>query len=222
MGRLVSGAAWLLCLAGCATPPPPAYTYRSYLPPAYDASPGTRYPLILFLHGANPEFPAESIIPDFVHARPEFPFIVVAPRADGEWSAARLDTLLAELEQRYRVDPRRRYLTGLSMGARGAANLGARMPRHFAAMVLIAGAGDPATACELKRVPVWLIHNRHDDVVPLEVSARFKYALDSCLGRAQLTVQAPAPGIWSHDAWSAAYTSPDIYRWLLQHEAQKP
>ncbi|MEJ7807634.1 MAG: PHB depolymerase family esterase [Telluria sp.] len=209
----------VLCLAGCATTPPAAYPYRAYLPPGYDTDLARAYPLIVYLHGADPRFPSESIIPDFVHGAPQLPFIVVTPRSDGEWSAARLETVLDEVEKRYRIDPRRRYLTGLSMGARGAAKLGAHMPRYFAAVALIAGAGDPATACELKRVPAWLIHNRHDQVVPLEVSENFKQALDYCQGRATITVnQAVSAGRWNHDAWTEAYTTPALYSWLLKQE----
>ena len=179
------------------------------------------YPLIVYLHGADPGFPRESIISDYVHARPAFPFIVVAPRSDGKWSGSRLDLVLAEVEQRYRIDPKRRYLTGLSMGARGAANFGARNARHFAAVVLVAGAGDPATACELKRVPLWLIHNRHVQVVPLDVSEKYRNALDSCLGRARMTVNDATPaGRWNHDAWTDAYTSNEIYQWLLQQQSK--
>ncbi|MES2316731.1 MAG: PHB depolymerase family esterase [Pseudomonadota bacterium] len=211
----------LLCLAGCATTEPAAYPYRAYLPPGYDANPAANYPLILFLHGANPSLPAESTIPDVVHAQLGLPFIVLAPRSNEEWSAARLELVLAEVEKQYRIDPRRRYLTGLSMGARGAANLGSRLPSHFAALVLIAGAGDPARACDLKQVPVRLIHNRRDKIVRLDVSEKYRKALDRCDGRVTLSVnETLLPGQWDHDAWSGAYASAELYRWLLKQETR--
>lgn len=207
----------LLCSAGGATAAPAsAYPYQVYLPAHYDSAPARSYPLILFLHGASSANPSAALIDTFLQAHSEFPFILVAPTTEEGWSTPRLETLLQEVEQRLRIDPKRRYLTGLSMGAHGAAALGARLPRHFAAIALIAGAGDAELACALRRVPVRLVHNRADDIVPLAVSQRYDMVLRSCGGRVNLIVnETLKPGQWPHDAWTEVYSTPELYQWFL-------
>ena len=214
--RLLALILLFLC-TGCAAPlQAPVYAYQVYLPQGYDSEPGRSYPLILFLHGANSANPSGKLIASFLQAHSEFPFILVAPTSGEGWSAPRLDTLLQEVEPRLRIDPKRRYLTGLSMGARGAAALGARMPQHFAAIALIAGAGDAELACALRRVPVRLVHNRADDIVPLADSQRYDMVLRSCGGKVNLIVnETLKPGQWPHDAWTDVYTTPELYRWFL-------
>lgn len=215
--RLAQGAGALLlaAAAGCATAPA-AYPYGGYLPPQYASAPQQQFPLILFLHGAGDTTPQENMIPAYAAAHPGFPFIVIAPRAARDWSVARLEALLAELEQRFRIDPARIYVTGLSMGAFGAWKLAAAHPEKFAAVVLIAGGGEPAQACRLAQVPLWLIHNGDDEVVPVRRSQELAAALQRCGAPVRLTIHpALARGQWSHDAWSAAYHDAALYDWLL-------
>ena len=67
----------------------------------------------------------------------------------------------------YRVDPRRLYVTGLSMGGGGTWNMLSRYSDRFAAGVPIAGvspAGDFVPA-NLVGLPVWAFHARNDGVV---------------------------------------------------------
>ena len=73
-----------------------------------------------------------------------FPAIVVFPqtRPRTGWTNAMLDVALAALENvsnEFNGDNERTYLTGLSMGGRGAWLLAAREPGRFAAAVIIAG-----------------------------------------------------------------------------------
>jgi predicted peptidase len=219
-----AGRRWLaLCtvaavLGGCATTQPTAYPYGGFLPDDYNTRLDARFPLILFLHGAGDTTPQENIIPAYAKAHPGFPFIVIAPRAERDWSVARLEVLMAELEQRFRIDPSRVYLTGLSMGAFGAWKHAAAQPDKFAAVVLIAGGGDPAQACLLAQVPVWLIHNADDQVVPVRRSQELASALERCGATPRLTVNPTlARGQWHHDAWSAVYGDAALYQWLLAH-----
>jgi predicted peptidase len=216
--RALALALAVAALGGCAAPGQAAYPYGGALPDDYNARPDARFPLILFLHGAGDTTPQENMIPAYAAAHPGFPFIVIAPRAQRDWSVARLEALLAELEQRFRIDPARVYLTGLSMGAFGAWKLAAAHPDRFAAVVLIAGGGEPAQACRLAQVPLWLIHNADDQVVPVRRSQELAAALAGCGANARLTIHPTlARDQWSHDAWSAAYNDPALYDWLLAH-----
>src|SRR4051812_16782433 len=113
-------AAWaaiclLLALGGCATAESQAYPYGGFVPPDYSLRPDERFPLILFLHGAGDTNPQEKMIPDYAARQANFPFIVITPRATRDWNAERLEILLTQVQQRWRVDPSRIYVTGLSM-----------------------------------------------------------------------------------------------------------
>ena len=73
-----------------------------------------------------------------VEADPNFPFIVVSPQCHkGEiWTdVAALGAILDEVARSNRVDPDRVYVTGHSMGGRGALYAAYKMPDRFAAVV---------------------------------------------------------------------------------------
>src|SRR5688572_10001773 len=134
-----------------------AAQYQLFLPRDYNSD-TERWPLILFLHGGGER--GDDIEKVKVHGpikiaaqRADFPFIVVAPQVatDMIWSTARLDALLDDVQGRYRVDPDRIYLTGLSMGGYGAWHLAMEFPHRFAALAAISGGATPSGMCALKR-----------------------------------------------------------------------
>jgi predicted peptidase len=117
---------------------------------------------------------------------------------------------------RYRVDPERVYLTGLSMGSYGAWEFARANPKRFAALALIAGGGTVGNVCALKDLPVWLFHNRNDPVVPLSESVSTANALRDCGATPKQTIyEAPPAGVWEHNAWQQAWTTPQLYEWFL-------
>lgn len=190
--------------------------YQLYLPPGYSAG-SERWPLVLFLHGAGErgtDFSAlvRQGLPKLATEQ-TIRYILVAPQVpDGEvWSIPTLAALLDRLVKELRVDSDRVYLTGLSMGGFGAWELATAYPQRFAAVVSISGGGNPVPACRLRDVPVWLIHGRQDDVIPVEESEVLARRLRACGGRVRLTVY-PDVG---HDAWTRTYSDPGFLRWLL-------
>lgn len=91
------------------------------------------YPLILFLHGAGErgtDGKKQAMVglgKAIKDKKEKFPFIVVFPQAQKTWQAGSPDGkralgILDEVQKDYKVDPKRIYLTGLSMAAtaRGA------------------------------------------------------------------------------------------------------
>ena len=79
----------------------------------------------------------------------DFPFIVVIPRAEGVRLGSRIPrtrkralAMLDEVMKEYKVDPKRQYLTGLSMGGMGTWSIAMAHPDRFAAIVPICGRGD--------------------------------------------------------------------------------
>jgi predicted peptidase len=203
--------------------------YLLFLPAQYKKGSSTRWPLLLFLHGAGERGTniwkvAAHGPPKLVKNTPDFPFIVVSPQCPtGErWSANILNALLDDVTRRYRVDTNRVYLTGLSMGGYGTWKLALAHPQRFAAIVPICGGGETIDvllagrrrAAALKTMGIWAFHGAKDPVVPLEESERMANALKRAgCTNVQLTVYPDA----THDSWTETYNNPKLYDWLLAH-----
>ena len=192
--------------------------YQLFLPREY-GSRTERWPLILFLHGGGER--GDDIERVKVHGplkvaaqRPDFPFIVVAPQVatDMIWSTARLDALLEEVQEKYRVDLDRIYVTGLSMGGYGTWHLAMEYPHRFAGIAPISGGATPSGMCALKHLPIWVFHGAKDDVIKLDRSEELVERLKRCSGNVRFTVY-PDVG---HDAWTQTYENPELYAWFLQ------
>jgi predicted peptidase len=125
---------------------------------------------------------------------------------------AMIDTVIA----RYRGDPRRVYLTGLSLGGEGSWALAAAHPARFAAVAPVVGYGPPSVAPALvaARLPVWVFAGGRDTAEPLQ----YFYPLVNELERlghpgVRFTIEADL----GHDAWMRVYAGQDLYDWFLAH-----
>ncbi len=200
-----------------------------YLPTGYEADTTRQWPLILFLHGSGErgnelERVKVNGLPKELAAGREVPAIVLSPQCPagagwaGDLMVEDLDALVADALVRYRVDPRRVYVTGLSMGGFGTWALAAAHPERFAAIAPVCGGGNPELAGRLRRLPVWAFHGAKDDVVPLANLTVMTEALARVQGDMRTTIYPDA----GHDAWSATYANPEFYTWLLGHERVEP
>lgn len=201
--------------------------YLLTLPVNYRPDGPRRWPLLLFLHGRgergdNLELVKKEGLAQKLTTDADFPFVTLSPQCppESDWSeqmetlSALLDAAIAE----HAVDERRVYLTGLSMGGRGAWQLAARQPERFAAVAPICGripdaTGFLANIAVLKETPIWVFHGAKDAVVPVENSEKLVAALKACGGDVRYTVYPDA----GHNSWSAAYGTPELYTWLLQY-----
>ena len=203
--------------------------YLLHLPEDYDASSSRLWPTILFLHGAGERGDELQKVlvhgpPKLAKQDPKFPFIVIAPQTPtgGRWHATELIALLDNVIGDHQVDPKRVYLTGLSMGGYGSWELGAAHPARFAAIAPICGGGNTIDIRlarrvkdhPLKSLPVWAFHGAKDSVVPLSESERMIDAF-KVIGNedARLTVYPEA----NHDSWTKTYDNPKLYEWFLSH-----
>lgn len=202
-------------------------SYLLYLPPDYGKVKDTKWPLLLFLHGAGER--GDDVQRVRIHGPlklagegKDFPFIIVAPQCPSDdWWDRKLDTLtglIREIEERYAVDQTRAYCTGLSMGGFGTWALACEHPGLFAAVAPICGGGARFTACRMKDVPVWAFHGAKDPVVPLARSQEMVDALKECGAKEVKFTVYPEAG---HDAWTQTYENPEFYNWLLQHHLDK-
>jgi len=194
--------------------------YRLYLPKEYKPRGRARYPLVLFLHGFGErgsdlgKLEFHGPFKEVAKGR-DFAFILVAPQmpeTETSWDALKLSALLDEIEAKYRVDPRRIYLTGISMGGFGVWSLVAFSPNRFAAAVPICGGGNYLAAIGLRDLPIWAIHGEKDPAVPL---AQGQAMIDGVIrggGKPQFTIV--KDGL--HDVWTTYYEGSKLYEWLLE------
>ncbi len=200
--------------------------YLLYLPADYGRDARRVWPLIVFLHGSGErgsdlELLKRHPLPETLETDSDFPFIVVSPQLPGglTWDTQGevLDALLSQLQARYAVDPRRLYLTGLSLGGAGAWAFGMEHPERFAAIVPIAGfyhLGSkevPPNIAALRDVPIWVFHGAADISVPLYQSEILVEALLALGGNVRFTVY---EGAGHEDAWRKAYADPALFEWM--------
>jgi predicted esterase len=174
--------------------------YRLFVPGAYDGA--TPAPLVIALHGSGGD---ES---DFFDGYGDLPlkpeaerlgFLVVCPKGRGPNSgyrgAAERDVFdaLAEVRREYRIDVRRIYLMGHSMGAFATWRLAAERPELFAALGLISGGGDPGEANKIRDIPQYVVHGELDPVVPVARSRTMVEALRKA-GATVVYVELPGAG----------------------------
>lgn len=195
--------------------------YLLYLPPAYHQTEET-FPLLMFLHGIGERGddlervkihgPASMIAQGH-----DFPFMVVTPQcpADRWWEVEMLVAVLGDVMDRYRVDPDRIYVTGLSMGGYGTWELVTTHPDRFAAAVPICGGGDPYRAHVMRDIPTWVFHGARDKTVPLEKSQEMVEALKKAGGDVRFTVY---PEAGHAGAWKKAYADPELWDWVVRQK----
>jgi len=178
--------------------------YRLFVPDAYDGTASA--PLVIALHGAGGD---EN---DFFDSYAESPlkpeaqrlgFLVVCPKGRGPNSgyrgAAEQDVfdVLAEVRREYRIDSRRIYLMGHSMGAFAAWRLAAERPELFAALGTISGGGNPGEASKTRHIPQYVAHGALDQVVPV---ARSQAMVEALREAGAKVVYVELPGVGHYDA----------------------
>ena len=197
------------------------YPYLLALPPGYASDGAQRWPLLIFLHGMGQR--GTDLAKVRLHGPPKlidegrtFPFIVISPQCpeDEWWNLSGVEAFIAAMVGRYRVDPDRVYVTGLSMGGYGTWALAQRHPERYAAIAPICGGGEPKWAGRLRDLPVWAFHGAKDITVPPSNSQEMIDAIVAAGGHPRFTLYPNA----AHDVWTETYANEELYTWLLaQH-----
>src|SRR6185295_3512383 len=148
-----------------------------------------KWPLMLFLHGAGERGDSLDLVkkhgpPKLVQEKKEFPFITISPQCPtGKfWNPQQMAKLVDHVANTYSADPKRLYVTGLSMGGFGTWNLLAEYPGKFAAAIPICGGGNPEAAEKMKGTPIWVFHGAKDSAVSIAKSEAMVDALKKVEG----------------------------------------
>jgi predicted peptidase len=181
--------------------------------------------LILFLHGSGEtgtdgKKQAQTGLGSAIKKHEKtFPFIAIFPQSQKRtWKADSEDGLRAMaildvVQKEYKVDPKRVYLTGLSMGGMGTWSFAAKYPEKWAAMVPICGPGEVGTAAAIKDIPCWCFWGDKDGFANTSMPKMVK-ALEDAGGKPKQTVY---PGV-GHNSWDNAYGTKELYEWLLEQK----
>lgn len=122
--------------------------------------------------------------------------------------------LLKDLDRKYKLDDKRLYVGGLSMGGMGTFELVKRKPKMFAAAFPICGGANTATAKKLKRTSWWIFHGLKDDVVSPQFSQQMANAIKATGAEVKLTLYPNA----NHNSWDSAFAEKDLLPWLFSHK----
>lgn len=221
------------------------HKYQVFVPDNW--SPERKWPTILFLHGAV-ERGSDGLLQTQVGIatairkdRSRFTILVVMPQCPSGhwWPERRMQEIamaaLAASTEEFKGDPKRTYLTGISMGGYGSWYLASAYPGKFAAVVPICGGIVPPAnvlqaqpelakdsypdeaksyvevAIRIGKTPVWIFHGDADNAVPVENSRHLYEALKAAGDDVRYTEY---PGVGHDEAWDRAYAEPELMSWL--------
>jgi len=170
--------------------------------------------------------------------RKNFPAYVLFPQCPGDsyWASATIDRgtnpfkieidyskpvpkgleatmeLVKHLAKTEKIDKKRIYITGLSMGAMGTFEAVHRFPKTFAAALPICGIADvEAYNARAKKVPFWIFHGDADAVVSVSGSRDIVAKLRS-LG--YTVTYTEYPGV-NHNIWDHAFKEDNFLSWMF-------
>ncbi|WP_218162128.1 dienelactone hydrolase family protein [Chitinophaga sp. CF118] len=122
-------------------------------------------------------------------------------------------SLLDSLLKTGKINSKKVYIGGLSLGGMGTFDLITRYPKVWAAAFPICGAGNAATAARFAKVPVWIFHGGADPVVPVTFSQDYYKALKALNADVQYTEY---PGV-GHNSWDNVFAEPGLLKWLFSN-----
>lgn len=211
-------------------------TYDSavFLPADYGADPHRVYPMILSLHGlggsvlntAHTAVGGEKT--GFIKQvwgttlAKKFPAIVVAPNwapagstSSGLWNHSQLRQTILDAVKKYKVDPDRIVVTGLSAGSIATQELIKNSRDLLAGAMPAAYAPVVSDACQMSDLPVWVFGNTSDGYFNHTSWSAYETKVQNCSNFTHdftLTVYESTCG---HGCWDSHWAKPEVQDWLI-------
>ena len=120
--------------------------------------------------------------------------------------------LLETVIKQENCDPKRVYISGISMGGFGTWDALSRRAELFAAGMPICGGGDIRQAPKLKDIPLRVFHGALDSVVMVKRSRDMVAAICAAGGTKVSYTEYPDK---NHDSWTATYANHSNLNWLF-------
>jgi len=213
--------------------------YRLFVPLGYDA--GHKYPLVLWLHGANGRGSdnvkqltgGNQLGTHFWISRDvqrSFPAFVLAPQCPigQSWSEPDLNRpsevlllvmdALYKTEREFSIDPDRIYVAGQSMGGLGVWSLIQTYPNQWAAALVLCAYDNFSNLLGITMVPLWLFQGDDDQVVPPDLVRQMALTLKKEHADFRFSEYHNV----GHDVWIKAFAEPDLLPWLTSHTRKEP
>ena len=217
-----------------------SFKYRLFRPDGYEES-TSKLPLIIYLHGldqrGDDNLAQMNYAVYYFMRYPQYQAFAVYPQCpvDAYWALSKrpnnfnpskmelnpehcymdygLCQLIADLENTYPIDSNRIYIVGHSMGGIGTLDMIASHPGLFAAALSFCGTINPQRFTTDHEVPLMMLHNADDQVIPVEGSRQTYNRLRS-LGSEVVYNEGESGG---HICWANAVKNTDMLEWLFSH-----
>jgi dienelactone hydrolase len=209
--------------------------YLEYLPKGYHSS-SNKYPVVISLHGIREKGTSSTDpkrvladlprvdnvgLPKYVKFGAQYPFILISPQLKskyGSWPPSYIMEVLNHVKKHLRIDEKRIYLTGLSLGGLGVWKTAGEYPHVFAAIAPICPGGNAlnrAGAIAAQNVAAWGFHGSSDKIVSYSVTTKMISAINSSPKRPNPLAKATIfPGM-GHIIWDKAYQQTNVLNWML-------
>lgn len=209
--------------------------YLEYVPQDYNKN-SNKYPVVIFLHGigergttstdpatlkTSVEKVARVGLAKNVKFGTQYPFILISPQLKssyGTWPANYVMEVLNHVKKYLRIDEKRIYITGLSLGGFGTWTTLGAYPEVFAGAVPIcSGWNALSKACAIasENVGVWAFHGTADKVVSYTVTTKMVNAINGCTPKPSPLAKTTLFSGLGHIIWDKVYKETNALKWLL-------
>jgi hypothetical protein len=182
------------------------------------------------LHGGKPHLDARNLagskLPNDPALDPRaFPGFVLFPQNLNGWSGATIHDairLIRLVVKKYRIDPDRIVIHGLSNGAYGTYEMIKRAPWLFAAALPMSAPYEANIisqnmAPKISHIPLWIFQGGLDlDPTPARTEGFVKKFRE-----AGTVVRYTKYDHLGHGVWNTAYKEPEFFKWILQQHRSK-
>lgn len=214
---------------------PSGIGYLEYLPDGYHSS-SADYPVVISLHGIKEKGTSSTNIqqvlrdlprvanvglPKYVKQGKKYPFILISPQLKnryGAWPPSFIMEVLAHVKKTLRIDEKRIYLTGLSLGGFGVWKTAGAYPEVFAAIAPICAGGnslESANAIAKENVATWGFHGDADKIVSYTVTTRMVNAINAAPRKPDPLAKVTIFPHMGHIIWDKAYHETNVLSWML-------